>query len=55
MKTVVRFLLLLVSGLLLLGTTGCATTEPGNDSVRPWNTPQDWEGGLPMDMNGQHR
>jgi hypothetical protein len=48
------FLLLAVSA-LLLGAAGCATNEPDNASVRPWNTPQDWEGGMPVDMNGQHR
>jgi len=33
--------------------TGCSTGEPSNASVRPWNAPQSWEGGLPIDM-GQH-
>jgi hypothetical protein len=39
---------------MLVGVSGCATNEPENDSVRPWNTPQDWEGTLPM-MNQQHQ
>jgi hypothetical protein len=34
--------------------SGCATSDPQNASVRPWNAPQSWEGGLPVDM-GQHR
>jgi hypothetical protein len=46
------FLLLLVS-LLALFVSGCSTNEPDNASVRPWNTPQDWENGL-GGMNTQH-
>ena len=34
---------LFLLGLLLLGIAGCATNEPENASVRPWNTPQGWE------------
>jgi hypothetical protein len=49
----VQCLLLLAFGLILLGTSGCTTDEPDNASVRPWNTPQSWEGGMPM-MNQQH-
>jgi len=30
--------------------SGCATTEPENESVRPWNSPIGWEGGLPGGM-----
>jgi hypothetical protein len=45
------FLLILVA--VLAGLTGCTTGEPQNASVRPWNAPQSWEGGLPIDM-GQH-
>jgi hypothetical protein len=41
-------------GAVLAGVSGCASTEPENDSVRPWNTPQSWEGGMPM-MNQQHQ
>ncbi len=48
-----RWLLLFLLGVLLVGATGCESTEPENDSVRPWNTPQGWEGGMPM-MNQQH-
>jgi len=48
------WLLLLLLGAVLLGASGCATNEPENDSVRPWNTPQNWEGGMPM-MNQQHQ
>ena len=49
-----RWLLLLLLGTVLLGVSGCATNEPENDSVRPWNSPQGWEGSLPM-MNQQHQ
>jgi hypothetical protein len=48
------FLLLLLGGMLVV-VSGCETNEPENDSVRPWNTPQGWEGsGMPM-MNQQHQ
>ena len=41
-------LLLVVLGSLFL--TGCATTETDNLSVRPWNSPNSWESGLPAGM-----
>ena len=49
----VRWVLLLLLGGLLAGVSGCETNEPENDSVRPWNTPQSWEGSMPM-MDQQH-
>jgi hypothetical protein len=49
-----RWLLLFLLGAVLLGVSGCATNEPENDSVRPWNTPQSWEGTMPM-MGQQHQ
>jgi hypothetical protein len=42
------FLLLLLGA--VLGFAGCATTEPENYSVRPWNVPKDWENGLPSGL-----
>jgi hypothetical protein len=48
-----HWLWLLALGVVLFSVGGCSTNEPGNDSVRPWNTPQGWEGGAPM-MNQQH-
>jgi len=50
--------LLLFLALLSLASmiSGCATVEADNDSVRPWNTPQNWEngmGGMGLD-NMQH-
>lgn len=35
-----------VLGALAL-VTGCGTTEPDNQSSRPWNSPKSWEGGVP--------
>ncbi|HEX4122831.1 MAG TPA: hypothetical protein VH619_19625 [Verrucomicrobiae bacterium] len=31
--------------------TGCATDDSQNVSSIPWNTPQDWEGALPSNIN----
>jgi hypothetical protein len=46
-----RLLLLLVCGLSILGFSGCATNDDGdNASVRPWNAPKNWEGGLPSGL-----
>jgi hypothetical protein len=45
--------LLLALVAILLGVSGCESDEPENASVRPWNAPQGWENGLPVDM-GQH-
>jgi hypothetical protein len=50
-----RWLLLFAMGAVLAGVSGCETNEPQkNASVRPWNSPQGWENGLPVDMNQQH-
>jgi hypothetical protein len=46
------FLLMIALVFIIAGVSGCAT-EPDNVAVRPWNAPQGWEGGLPIDM-GQH-
>ena len=50
---VAQLLLLLALALILVGVSGCMSDEPGNASVRPWNAPQGWEGGMPM-INQQH-
>ena len=50
----VKYLLLFVLGTILTGISGCATSEPDNASVRPWNTPQNWENGMPG-MSQQHQ
>jgi hypothetical protein len=41
--------LLLLLAVLSLAAAGCSTVdkEPDNASVRPWNSPQGWEGGMP--------
>jgi hypothetical protein len=49
-----QWLWLLALVAVLFGVSGCASSEPENESVRPWNTPQGWEGGMPM-MNPQHQ
>jgi hypothetical protein len=53
-RPAVRWFLLLLLGGLLVGVSGCVTSEAGNDSVRPWNTPQSWEGSMPMMGQQQH-
>jgi len=54
MKTILfrfnRWLWLLVFVAVTLTLLGCATTEPGNMSARPWNSPKGWEGGLPAGL-----
>ena len=53
---VAQFILLLALVSLAVFVSGCASTEPDNASVRPWNTPQGWEGGALGGMDGmQHR
>jgi len=53
-RRAVRWLLLLASVASLAGVSGCATSDPDNASVRPWNTPQNWENGMGGMMNQQH-
>jgi ABC-type uncharacterized transport system auxiliary subunit len=49
-------LLLLLALLALAGIfCGCASTEPDNASVRPWNSPEGWQGGALNGMDTQHR
>lgn len=43
----ISYLLLLAVALVV---TGCATADPDNMSVRPWNSPKGWENGLPSGM-----
>ena len=47
-------LLLALFTLLLLGAAGCATNEPDNASVRPWDAPMGWENGIPSSMYENH-
>jgi len=48
------FLLLVLFALMLVGAAGCASTEPENASVRPWNAPEGWENGIPSGMYQNH-
>ena len=48
------FLLLVLFALMLFGAAGCASTEPENASVRPWNAPEGWENGIPSGMYQNH-
>jgi hypothetical protein len=50
----VSYLLLAVFALALLGASGCASTEPDNASVRPWDSPMGWENGIPSGMYQNH-
>jgi hypothetical protein len=47
---ILRILLLVGAMAAAAGLTGCATTDTENLSVRPWNAPASWEGGLPSNL-----
>jgi len=52
----VNCLFLLVLAAILLTLSGCATDDPDNASVRPWNAPTSWQqGGALGEMDTQHR
>ena len=53
-RLVSSFLLLMLFAVMLLGAVGCASTEPQNASVRPWDAPQGWENGIPSGMYQNH-
>jgi len=40
---------------LVVFSSGCASTEPDNASVRPWNSPEGWQSGMLGGMDYQHR
>jgi len=46
-------ILLLLLGVVLVLGSGCASNDPDNAAVRPWNAPQGWENGLGS-MDTQH-
>ena len=51
----VHFLLLLALVSLAFAISGCASDEPDNASVRPWDAPQSWENGMGGMEDYQHR
>jgi hypothetical protein len=53
-RIVSSFLLALMFALLVCGAVGCATQEPDNASVRPWDSPEGWENGIPSSMYQGH-
>jgi hypothetical protein len=53
-RRVAKWFWLIAVGAILAGAGGCASNDPDNVSVRPWNTPQNWEGGALGGMNYQH-
>lgn len=48
--SVSNWLLAFLFVLIVIGASGCATSEPDNASVRPWNAPRGWENGIPSGM-----
>jgi len=50
-----HLLLLVVLTAMAAFFSGCATNEPDNASVRPWNSPEGWQGGALGGMDTQHR
>lgn len=50
-----HFLLLLALVTLVFSISGCASDEPDNASVRPWDAPQSWENGMGGMEDYQHR
>jgi hypothetical protein len=51
----VHYLLFLALVSLAFAISGCASDEPDNASVRPWNAPQSWENGMGGMGDYQHR
>lgn len=43
--------LMLAIIVVMIGASGCKTTESENLSERPWNSPKGWENGLPSGLN----
>jgi len=54
-RRAVQFLLLLALVSMALSMTGCASDEPDNAAVRPWDAPQSWENSLGGMEDYQHR
>lgn len=50
-----RQVFLLFLALAGFALAGCASTESENMSERPWNSPQNWETGMPSGMYNQYK
>ena len=50
-----RQALLLFLVLSSFALAGCASTESENMSERPWDSPQNWETGMPGGMYNQYK
>jgi hypothetical protein len=54
MKTSAVYLVwLLFFAAIVMGISGCASSEPDNDSVRPWDAPANGGSAMPI-QNEQH-
>jgi hypothetical protein len=49
-----RALWLLLLLAVALGVSGCASTDPDNESSKPWNSPEGWQGGPLQGMTQPH-
>ena len=45
-----QVLLLALTVLTVVFSSGCATTDDDNLTERPWNAPKSWETGIPQGM-----
>jgi len=56
MKLCTAHLVLLIAvAVIAVFSSGCASTESDNASVRPWNSPEGWQNGMLGGMDYQHR
>lgn len=42
-----RWFFLLLVLVAVVGASGCASTDDEDISARPWNSPRNWESGMP--------
>lgn len=52
--SILHLLFLAVLAITVLTISGCSTEDPENNSARPWNSPQNWEGGMPLMDQQRH-
>jgi hypothetical protein len=45
-----QMLLVAMAALMMIFSSGCATTDDDNMTERPWNSPKSWETGIPQGM-----